>query len=590
MFRDRAAAWGLDFVHQGGRSGEFYFLEIMGSGAALADVDNDGDLDVFLPQGYLLAPSADGVSDGGRPRDRLFRNDLSEDESGAPRLAFTDVTESSGIRGEGYGVGVAAADYDNDGWVDLYVTNFGSNRLWRNRGAVGGELAFEDVTEIAGADDPGWSTSAAFVDFDLDGWLDLYVVSYVDYSLERDVQCYATTGLPDYCSPLTYPPRRDRLLRNLGADAERRETGVPLAPVRFEDVTRQAGIWAENQRGLGVVTGDFNADGWPDLYVANDMTVNVLWINQGTQAAAESTRFRNEALLAGCAVNRRAKPEASMGVAAGDVDGDGDEDLFMTHLNGETNTLFRNDGQRQFDDITDLVGLAGASLEATGFGTSLFDFDNDGALDVLAVNGAVTVIEEQVRAGEPLPLRQTNQLFRNLASGAARRLAFEEISQRAGPVFALSEVSRGAAVGDLDNDGDLDVLITNNHGPVRLLENGIGHRRHWLGLRLVGEPGGRDMLGAVARAVLADGRVLLRRVRTDGSYCSARDPRLLFGLGEATNVDRVEVVWPDGLSEAWSSLEIDRYHTLFRQQGEPLTEGAPVGGLSAEEQRRGGTP
>ncbi|MEM7351684.1 MAG: CRTAC1 family protein [Acidobacteriota bacterium] len=559
LFVDRADAVGLEFEHRGGRSGELYFLEIMGPGGALLDVDNDGDLDVFLPQGHAL-PAA-GTATTPVPGDRLFRNDLEIAADGSRQLAFTDVTDTSGIAKGGYGVGVAAADFDNDGWVDLYVTNFGSNRLWRNRGGVGdGGPMFQDVTETAGADDPGWSTSAAFVDFDLDGWLDLYIVSYVDYTLQGDVGCRSPTGLPDYCSPLTYPPRGDRLLRNLGPGAD----GV----VRFDDVTRSAGIAAASERGLGVVTGDFNGDSWPDLYVANDMTPNFLWINRGTPGDNSRWAFANEALLAGAAVNRRAKPEASMGVSVGDVDGDGDEDLFMTHLANETHTLFLSDGRGLFSDATDRVGLAGASLEATGFGTALFDFDNDGALDILAVNGAVTIIEAQVRAGEDLPLRQPNQLFRNLGVRSGSDLAFEEVTERAGAVFALPEVSRGAAVGDIDNDGDLDVLVTNNHGPVRLLDNAVGNRNHWLGLRLVEQVGGRDAFGAVARVVTGDGQQLERRVRTDGSYCSASDPRLLVGLGTAASIEHLEVIWPGGVREVFEPpVRVDQYLTLVRGGG-----------------------
>ena len=572
IFVERAKETGLDFVHRGGRTGELYFLEIMGAGGALVDVDNDGDLDVFLPQGHRLAPGADGSSRE-KTKDRLFLNDLSVAPDGTRRLAFSDATEASGILGVGYGLGVAVGDYNNDGWVDLYVTNHGPNQLWRNRGGAGGP-SFEDVTLAAGADDPGWSTSATFLDCDRDGWLDLYIVSYVDYSIENDIPCRSSTGLGDYCGPLTYAPRRDRLLHNRGASAAGGGEGARRL-VTFEDVSRRLGLWSETERGLGVVSGDFNRDGWPDLYVANDMTPNVLWVNRGIGPDDRQRPFQNEALLAGCAVNRGAKPEASMGVVAGDVDGDGDEDLFMTHLASETNTLYRNDGHGLFDDTTALSRLGNASLEATGFGAAFIDFDNDGDLDLLTVNGAVSFSESQGRSGQMSVLSQPNQLFLNLGRDGDGHVGFAEVTGQASAALAVSEVSRGTALGDVDNDGDLDVLVTNNHGPVRLLLNAVGNRHHWLGVRLVDGEVGRDMLGAVVRAVLADGRVLTRRVRTDGSYCSANDPRLLFGLGQATRVDRLEVDWPGGSSEVFGVQEVDRYMTLVRGGAGPPAEAKP---------------
>ncbi|MCP3963559.1 MAG: CRTAC1 family protein [bacterium] len=542
LFVDRTGESGLDFVHSNGMSGQLYFVEMMGAGGALVDVDNDGDLDVFLVQGGALGPE--------RPvglGDRLYRNDRDGSPAG---IAFTDVSSAAGIAGDGYGMGVAVGDYDNDGWPDLYVTNFGPNRLWRNLGAEG-TLAFEDVTAETGTDEPGWSTSATFLDFDRDGWLDLYVASYVDYSLARDVACRSPTGLRDYCGPLTYEARRDRLFRNLGG-----EGGRP----RFEDVSRATGVQGESERGLGVVSADFDADGWPDLYVGNDMTRNLLWLNRGDGA------FSEEALLAGAAVNRQGKAEASMGIAAGDFDGDGDEDLFVTHLRLETNTLYRNvgvEGRVMFEDATTAARLGAGSLESTAFGTLLFDFDNDGALDVLVVNGAVTAVETLVAAGDPFPLHQPNQLFRNAGNGGV----FEDVSAAAGSAFERSEVSRGAAAGDVDNDGDLDLLITNNNGPARLLINNAGGRRHWLGLRLLRDPAGWDVLGARATVVLPDGRSLVRRSRTDGSYCSAGDPRLHFGLGDATSVTEVRVDWPDGSRESWIPEGVDRYLTLVRGEG-----------------------
>ena len=539
-----APAGVLPFTHFNGMSGELYFPEMMGAGAALFDYDNDGDLDVYLVQGNMLGVGKTAAQalippPGPLPlSDRLFRND-----SGKQGLKFTDVTEQAGIRATGYGMGVAVGDIDNDGWVDLYVTNFGANQLWRNRGGGG----FEDVTAHAGVDDARWSVSAAFLDFDRDGWLDLFVGNYVAFNFERHKPCRSTTSARDYCSPLAYRPEPDRLLRNLGNG-------------RFEDVSSKAGLSKTFGAALGVVTADFNNDGWVDMYVANDGSANQLWINQG------DGRFQDNALLAGVAVNMQGAPEASMGVDAGDFDGDGDLDLFMTHLSRETNTLYINDGQGWFEDKSAPSGLAGASFSFTGFGTAWFDYDNDGWLDLLTVNGAVTRVEAQMRAGDIFPLKQRNQLFANRGGRV-----FEEVSASAGAALRLAEVSRGAAFGDIDNDGDIDVLVSNNSGPARLMINQAAPANGWLGLRLLDASGKRDMPGARAALHVGVGRLLWRRVRAEGSYASANDARLLFGLGDKpASSYRLEVIWPDGRREAWDKLAPGRYHSLRQGNGSAL--------------------
>ena len=541
-FTDRAADLGLDFTHFNGMSGRRYLAEIIGPGGAFFDYDADGDLDVYLVQG---APLGEGGEDGttspsgGAWSDRLFRNHLAE----SGHLRFADVSAAAGIDASGYGMGVAAGDFTNDGLPDLYVTNFGANRLLRNNG----DGTFTDVTAAAAADDRRWSTSAAFADYDRDGWLDLYVGNYVDFSPAVHKPCYSPAGAVDYCGPLSYQPYPDRLLRNRGDGA-------------FEDVSAFSRITTAYGGALGVIAADFSGDEWPDIYVANDGTANQLWINQG------DGRFENQALLSGTAFNAQGTPEGSMGLDAGDVDGDGDDDLFMTHLAEETNTLYRNQGGAFFEDGTIEAGLGAPSRGFTGFGTACLDYDNDGWLDLLVVNGAVRVIEALVQAGDPLPLHQTNQLLRNRGKGR-----FEEVSAAAGAVFALSEVSRGAAFGDVDNDGDTDVLVLNNSGPARLLINNVGQRNAYLGLRLVGGEGKRDQYGARIGCTLADGRTLWRRVRADGSYCSANDPRVLFGLGAAA-VRGLEVLWPDGTRERWDGrlFDLNRYHTLMRGSGRPL--------------------
>ncbi len=546
-FVDRSETTGLVFKHFNGMSGELYFPEMMGAGVAVFDYDGDGDLDVYLVQGRMLGPGktlSDATFPPAHPTpltDRLYRNELRDGE-----LRFTDVTLEAGLNATGYGMGVTTGDMDNDGDVDLYVTNLGHNQLLINNG----NGTFRDNTAAAGVDDDRWSVSAAFLDFDRDGWLDLYVGNYVAFSFDNHTPCLSNASAPEYCGPKSLPPEGDRLFRNLGNG-------------RFEDVTSSAGLDTAFGAALGVSTADFNGDGWTDIYVANDGVPNQLWINQ------QDGSFEDDAFLAGVAVNMYGASEASMGVDAADFDGDGDEDLFMTHLVRETNTLYLNDGRGWFEDRTVTRGLGGPSFAVTGFGTGWFDYDSDGWLDLLSVNGAVNLIVEQLRTGNPHPLHETNQLFRNLQGGA-----FEDVSEQAGAVFGLSEVSRGAAFGDLDNDGDADVVISNNAGPARLLinttESGDEGKHNWLGLRLVDPRYRRDAYGASAAVTVGDNSVLWRRVRSAGSYASASDPRILAGLGDETGPVTVRVVWPDGLEESWKNLESRRYHTLERGQGQDV--------------------
>ena len=417
-FTDRAADAGLDFVHFNGMSGEFYFPEIMPPGVGLLDVDNDGDLDVYLVQGQLLGTGTTiGQAllppPGPLPlTGRLYRNDLTVQRDATRTLRFTDVTDESRIDAREYGMGVAAGDVDNDGRVDLYLTNLGPNQLFRNNG----DGTFSDVSRQSGLDDSGWSVSAAFVDYDRDGWLDLYVGNYVDYSTDADRECPSETGRVGYCVPQVYRAQPDRLYRNEGDGT-------------FVDVTATALGTTTFGPALGVATADFDGDGWLDIFVANDGEANQLWMNR------RDGTFGDAGLLSGTALNGAGDAEGSMGVDAGDFDNDGDEDLFMTHLTTETNTLYVNDGTGLFEDRSALSGLGPPSLMSTGFGTAWLDFDNDGWLDVLTVNGRVSRTEE--RANEPFPYDQPKQLFRNLGDGR-----FEEVTDRAGAVFAVSEVGR----------------------------------------------------------------------------------------------------------------------------------------------------
>jgi hypothetical protein len=434
-------------------------------------------------------------------------------------------------------MGVAVGDINNDGWNDLYVTNLGSNQMFLNKG----NGTFIDVTRESGTDDSRWSTSASFFDYDRDGWLDLMVVNYAEFSTRNSPACYANTTARDYCTPKVFRAPGNRLFHNLGNG-------------KFAEVTAASGLDKEFGHGLGVVSADFNDDGWPDLYVANDGDPNQLWLNQ------KNGTFKNEALLAGASVNRDGKAEAGMGVDAADFDANGTDDLFITHLMDETNTLYTNLGEAVFEDRTRETGLGMPGRRFTGFGTSFFDYDNDGWLDLLVVNGAVQLLPDLIRKGDPFPLGQPNQLFRNTGKGT-----FKEVIDQAGPNFQMLEVSRGAAFGDIDNDGDTDVLITNNNGPVRLLLNKAGNRNQWIGVRLVSKDGGRDMLGAKIEIVSSNKPVLRRRVRTDGSYLSANDPRVLVGLGTGARVELVRVRWPDGTTAEFNNPPLNKYHTWSRR-------------------------
>jgi hypothetical protein len=531
-------------------SGTFYQPEIMAPGVALFDYDNDGDLDVYLVQGRMLGTGAPLIPPpAGALEGRLYRNDLTVNADGTRTLRFTDVTEQSGIHTRGYGMGVATADIDNDGWTDLYVTGFGGNQLFRNNG----DGTFTDVSKQSGTDDPAsWGVSAAFLDFDRDGWLDLFVGNYLNYSLQAHVPCFGPSGAPDYCRPSVYRAAPSRLYRNQGGG-------------RFVDVTIAAGMARPFGPALGVSTADFNGDGWIDLFVANDEQENQLWINQ------RDGTFSNTALLAGVALGANGERKANMGVDAGDFDNDGDEDLFVTELVNQGSSLFVNDGSATFEEQSTRLGVRRPSLPYTGFGAAWFDYDNDGWLDILAVNGDVNQdVKHLNRKDDPFPLGQRNQLFHNRGGW------FDDVTDRAGKVFQLAEASRGAAFGDIDNDGDVDVIVANGAGRARLLVNNIGSRNHWVGLRLVGKTpvapkskgeGGRDMLGARVGIIRSSGPVLWRRSRADGSYASANDPRVLVGLGSSQERPRVRVVWPSGHAEEWADVSVDRYTTLIEGTG-----------------------
>ena len=538
LFSEVASRVGLDFKHFNGAGGEYYLPEIVGSGVALLDYDGDGDLDVYLIQSTMLEPAKKPAQSwfapdpGWRPGHRLFRNELIPQGT----LGFTDVTTRAGVGSISYGMGVAVGDYDNDGDFDLYLTNYGPNYLYRNNG----DGTFTHL-EGAGADDSRWTTSAAFLDYDRDGDLDLFLARYVGF-IVRGNQICRTTGARDYCFPTVYSRLPDQLYRNEGNS-------------KFVDVTEKAGLGAAFGNGLGVICADFDADGWTDIYVANDETPNQLWMNRGDGT------FEDAAPFSGAAYNADGKVEAGMGVSAADFDNDRDEDIFLTHLRAETHTLYLNDGSGGFSDQTIRFGLTRA-MTYTGFGTRWFDYDNDGNLDLFVANGAVRM----TRLAEPseYPYHQINQLFHNDGHGNYR-----ETTARAGAALQLSEVSRGAAFGDIDNDGDVDILVSNINGPVRLLLNEVGSRRHWLQVQLQGVTSNRYGMGARVGVIRDGKKSLWRRAHTDGSYLSANDHRVHFGLGGDGEVKAVVVRWPAGSSEIWEEIEADRLITLREGSGRP---------------------
>jgi hypothetical protein len=531
-FADVTAEVGLDFVHDAGPVGHFFMPQIMGAGAALFDFDGDGRLDIYLLQS--AGPDSGSTN-------RLYRQ--------GPDGHFTDVSKGSGLDFAGYCTGVAVGDVNNDGRPDVLVTMYGGLKLFLNNG----NGTFTEVGGPAGLDSVLWGTSACFVDYDRDGWLDLVVVNYVAYDVP--VPCYDRQGRRDYCHPRQFHGSVTKLYRNLGPQGAK--DGRP--GVRFEDVTEKAGLGRLTGPGLGVACADFTGDGWPDVFVANDGAPNRLWVNQ------RNGTFQEEAVDRGLAYDGMGNAPANMGVALGDADGDGLFDLFVTHLTSETHTLWRQGPRGTFRDRTVPAGLAPPGSRGTGFGTVMADFDQDGAVDVVAVNGRIA--RGPPAAGEALgpfwsQYAERNQLFAN--AGAGR---FQDISAREKALCGVPGVYRGLACGDLDGDGALDLLVTSVAGPARLYRNVAPHRGHGLLVRAVDPARKRDAYGAEV-TVRAGDRRWVRWVNPGYSYLCSNDPRAHFGLGPVDHVDAIDVLWPDGTRETFPGGPADVRPELVLRKGE----------------------
>ena len=530
-FVDVAQEAGIDFRHESGRTGALRLPEIIGAGVAIFDFDGDGRMDVYLVQGGPLP----GAEFDEQPTDRLYRN-----VGGPSELRFEDVTAEAGLVPRDYGMGVATGDIDNDGDTDLFRTALGRNRLLINdRGR------FLDATAAAGLGGDEWSISASLTDIDGDGLLDLYVANYLAYDMASPA-CEAD-GRPRYCPPSHYPAVPDRLYRNLGGG--RFEDGFRrTSAIRTSAMKGGATPSVVARAAMGVAAADFDRDGRADFLVANDGSANGLWMNRGGS-------FDDIAFEAGVAVNADGDAEAGMGVVVADVDADGDSDAFLTHDVTESNTLYVNEGlaEPRFLDQSVRSGVAAGSLPFTGFGTGAFDFDNDGDLDLFVANGPIA----NFRLGGLAPASRHNVLWANTGDGR-----FQRASR-----IADDDTSRGAAFGDLDNDGDIDVVVANNHGPARLYRND-GATGNWLGIAVRGFRGQRNAIGAKVWRLSSRE---LRRIHTDGSYASASDPRIVFGLGQDDQPQHVRVRWPDGSEHTFAPLAINRYHILML----PLQKGTP---------------
>ena len=527
-FEDLSSSSGVEFDWISGGQGDFNLPEIIGGGIALIDYDNDGDLDLYFVQGGELIeairnPSSNNASD------KLYRNDGD--------FKFTDVTESAlpSQACRGYGMSPAAGDYDNDGDTDIYIANLGRNTLLRND-----EGQFTDVTEMAGLGDDGWGSAAAFVDIDLDGDLDLYSGNYLEWSPETEITCHATQGGEDYCAPTNYPtPAIDRLYLNLGDG-------------RFKDITRSSGIASNARTSLGISIADYDQNGLPDIFIANDGMPDTMWSNQG------DARFQDTGLQSGCSIDNDGQEKAGMGVGAMDMDDDGDIDLLVCNLGGESDSLFRNEGDH-FTDLTARSGIKTATSKFTRFGLGWADFNNDGHLDLYEATGRVQRAGESVSGDDPYA--EMNVLLSGQAGG---RMQLRTPS--GGVANQEPRTSRGAAFGDLDDDGKIDMVVINRDAPANIYRNINDETGQWMLIKAL-DRHGRNAIGAKLTAQ-AGNRQITRLIHPAGSYYASNDPRAHMGLGPITQVDHLDIIWPDGSKERFGTLEAGQIHTL--RQGEGL--------------------
>ncbi len=523
-FENVASEAGFDFKHTNGASPEKLMPETFSSGVAWVDFDSDGWIDVFFANGADLARGKSS------PGNALFRN--------LGNGKFANVTARTGVAGNGlFTTGVAAGDYDNDGFPDIFVGGYGGVQLFHNQG----NGSFAEVSGKAGISAGGWSSSAGWFDYDRDGWLDLYVVRYLDYDIKNAPYCgFKREGYRMYCNPQQFDGMPDLLFRN-------NHDGT------FTDISRKAGVSNRSGKGLGVAFGDVDLDGFVDIFVTNDGIRNFLYRNNGDGT------FADVAYEAGVGFDPHGKPMAGMGTEIADYDGDGQPDIFMTAFSREYNTLFRNLRKLVFEDVTASSGLESGYL-TLAFGTKLFDFDNDGDLDIYATNGHVTDNVEFYDA--QLSYRQKDLLYENVGG------RFADISARSGPAFQIKHVGRGAATGDFDNDGDLDIVVADCGGPPLLLRKDGGNRNHWIAIRARGTESNRFGIGSKVRVTTA-GRTQSREINPSGSYLSTSDVRLFFGLGSETRIMRLEIEWPSGKKQRLQEVPADQVLLLEEANAQP---------------------
>jgi len=516
---------GINFKHENGASPQKFMPETMSAGALVFDYNDDGWPDIFLVNGGSFVSPKDAAA----ARHRLYRNNGNG--------TFSDATADSGITQSGFGMGACSADYDNDGWPDLYITGVESNRLYKNNGKGG----FVDVTAKASAGGAGrWSSSCAFADIDNDGRVDLFVTNYVDFSVDNNKFCSGAGDIRTYCHPNVYHSLPNILYRNNGDGT-------------FTDITKEAGVYRSDGNGLGVVFGDYDNDGWIDIYVANDSVPNFLFHNKGKGV------FEEVGLRAGVSVGAEGRPLAGMGTDMGDIDGDGLLDIIVTNLDHETHSLYRNLGKGLFTNITFESGVGQATLPFVGFGATFFDFDNDSDLDLAIANG--DIIDNVAQFRDNTSHEQRNLLLQNDGKGR-----FRDVGPASGPGFALKKVSRTLVVGDLDNDGDLDVVVGNNGQTADVLRNDGGNRNNSLLVRLIGTKSNRDGIGARVKLTMG-GKVLTRHVKAGSSYQGQNDLRVHFGLEKAAQADRIEISWPSGMVDAIEAVKANQIIVVTEGRG-----------------------